>query len=159
MQMYTMCRLYAHFVISYKCKQEQCASSLQMHTLCTLYMQTLCTPSSASQESVQRVCIFTLWPHNVHTKCILYAYPGVYFNLDLDWRNLELQKCHTRWYQLVVLDKIPRKQRWVRVFAHYKHTSIRCMHTLFRRMHTLFRYWKTHLFSRVLQTLSESHLV
>ena len=59
-QMHTMCRLYAHFVNSHKCKQEQCALSLQMHTLCTLYMQTLLTPDSASQESVQRVCIYTL---------------------------------------------------------------------------------------------------
>jgi hypothetical protein len=154
-----MCRLYAHFVNYLKCKQEQCASSLQIHTLCTLHMQTLCTPSSTSQESVQRVCIFTLWPHNVYTIYILSAYPGVYFNLDLDRRNFRATEMSYTSVSTRLHDNIPRKQTWLRVYAHYTHTLIRCMHILFRRMHTLFRHWKTHLFSRVLQTPSESLLV
>ncbi len=150
MQIHTICRLYAHFVNSLKCKQEQCASSLQMHTLCTLCVQTLCTPSSASQESVQKVCRFTLWAHNVHTICILYAYPGVYFNLVLDWLNFGATEMSYTSISTRSLDKIPRKQTWLRVFAHYTHTLIWCMHTLFRCMHTLFRHWKTYLLSRVL---------
>ncbi len=149
MQIHTMCRLYAHFVNSSMFKQEQCASSLQMQTLCILCMQTLCTPSSASQESVQKVCIFTLWAHNVHTIYILYAYPGVYFNLVLDGRNFGATEMSYTSISTRLLDKIPRKQTWLRVYAHYTHTWIGCMHTLFRRMHTLFRHWKPHLFSRV----------
>jgi hypothetical protein len=110
MQIHTMCRLYAHFVNSQKCKQEQCALSLQMHTLCTLYMQTLLTPDSASQESVQRVCIYTLQAHNVQTICILYAYPGVYFNPVLDGRNFGATEMSYTPISTRLRDKIPRKQ-------------------------------------------------
>ena len=133
-EMHTLCTLSAHLGIDCSdllhtqiCRLKKCAPSLLMHTLCIHYMQTFCTPSRACSKSVHWVCRCTLDAYILKTKCILSAYPWVYFNLCF-WQTVFSSNRNVmhNWSELISLIKSLDKKYDLK----YTHTFSECMHTM-----------------------------
>ncbi len=96
---------YADFMHTLWDRLKKCASSLQMHTLCRLYMQTVCRPEMISKK----VCKKSAYAHLMQTfdtYCADFVHTIEFFS---SWFLadivLEQWKCHTHWPQLVQLIK------------------------------------------------------
>lgn len=121
---------YADFMHTLWDRLEKCASSLQMHTLCRLYMQTVCRPEMIFWKSVHKVCKCTLDADLWHILCRLCAYYWVFFKLVFGRHSFGAMSMSYTLTLTCSVDKNIRQRLGLKIHAHLMHTFFGCMHTM-----------------------------